>query len=64
MIGKVWEWVNDWYDPGYYRVSPVKNLAGSSSGEHWGARGAMVRTASCISEPYATTLGFLPCERA
>jgi sulfatase modifying factor 1 len=32
MIGNVSEWVNDWYDPYYYLVSPGSNPPGSSTG--------------------------------
>jgi formylglycine-generating enzyme required for sulfatase activity len=28
MVGNVWEWVNDTYDPGYYSVSPKNNPIG------------------------------------
>jgi formylglycine-generating enzyme required for sulfatase activity len=39
MAGNVWEWVNDWYDPGYYVSVPVQNPAGPLSGERRVARG-------------------------
>jgi len=32
MAGNVYDWVNDWYDPKYYSVSPSTNPPGPASG--------------------------------
>lgn len=39
MAGNVWEWVLDWFDPGYYAGSPAENPAGAGDGEYRVVRG-------------------------
>lgn len=33
MLGTVWEWVGDWYDEGYYLLSPYQNPTGPKDGD-------------------------------
>lgn len=44
MDGNVSEWVNDWFDPGYYAVSPAANPTGPSDGDFRAVRGGSYRS--------------------
>jgi len=33
MVGNVWEWASDWFDPGYYGVSPETSPTGPERGQ-------------------------------
>lgn len=39
MSGNVWEWMTDWFDRGYYKISPRNNPKGPSKGTHRVIRG-------------------------
>jgi len=39
MTGNVWEWVNDWFAPDYYKDSPESNPPGPSTGLNHVLRG-------------------------
>jgi iron(II)-dependent oxidoreductase len=39
MAGNAWEWTADYWDPGYYRVSPLDNPPGAAKGKRRVMRG-------------------------
>jgi formylglycine-generating enzyme required for sulfatase activity len=46
MLGNVWQWVNDWFEPNYYQNSPGQDPTGPASGHFRGLRGG-----SCFFAP-------------
>jgi formylglycine-generating enzyme required for sulfatase activity len=40
MAGNVWEWCSDWYESGYYQISPIHNPIGHPGGTQRVLRGA------------------------
>ena len=43
MCDNVHEWCSDWYDPGYYAVSPERNPGGPTEGKRKASRGGSWR---------------------
>jgi formylglycine-generating enzyme required for sulfatase activity len=51
MAGNVWEWVDDWYNGGYYCVSPGENPLGPTSGTARVVRGGSWTSSSKACAP-------------
>lgn len=53
MAGNVYDWVADWFDPGYYKTSPPGDPPGPASGRTRVTRGAGYRSTDTQALTYA-----------
>ncbi len=60
LAGNLTEWVADWFDPGYYKISPARNPKGPSSGKEKVSRGGTWLKDFSLAMRTATRMYFEP----
>ena len=56
-LGNVWEWCWDWFDPYYYKTSPIADPRGAQTGRDRAIRGGAINGGASTSGRYSVPPG-------